>query len=296
MAEKPIGHCCGNCENVILYGDTVMKRFFLMLLATAVFLSGCSSGWKYNPITDVNNLEGRRVGVNLGWESDYALSGRDDMTLYRYDSTAEMILALNYDKIDAFATDELYWRYAKKYSEGLEAVEPGYLQTGYLVYFGPDNRELKNEFNAYLAEFKKTEEYADYIAREAAYDGEEYNLPDNLPEPSTTGRVLKVAYDAESFPRSYQDLETGEAMGFDLEAVMRFGAARNYQIEFIPTSWTDMILGLQSGIYDMGDGYLSDVFFQEALELGLYPSDTMDTATIYFIQKNQPRIKLMGEM
>jgi hypothetical protein len=52
----------------------------VLLLFTVCFVcTGCSVGWKYDPITDVNNLEGRRVGVNLSWEADFFLEGRRDM-------------------------------------------------------------------------------------------------------------------------------------------------------------------------------------------------------------------------
>jgi ABC-type amino acid transport substrate-binding protein len=76
----------------------------LMIMSMSLVLAGCgASEWKYDPITDVNDLEGRRVGVNLAWESDYYLTGRQDMKLSRYDTTSDMIMALKYDKIDVIA-------------------------------------------------------------------------------------------------------------------------------------------------------------------------------------------------
>ena len=79
----------------------MMKRKHLRRMIPALacmlvlVLCGCrNSEWKYRPITDVNNLEGRRVAVNLAWEADYYLSGRKDMTLIQYDSFADMIMAL----------------------------------------------------------------------------------------------------------------------------------------------------------------------------------------------------------
>lgn len=79
----------------------------MLIISACLFSAGCGSAseWKYDPITDVNDLEGRRVGVNLAWESDYYLTGRKDMELVRYDSTSDMIMALKYDKIDAIALD-----------------------------------------------------------------------------------------------------------------------------------------------------------------------------------------------
>ena len=96
-----------------------------MLFCACLFCAGCGSAgdWEYDPITDVNNLEGRRVGVNLAWESDYYLDGRDDMELVRYDTTADMIMALRYDKIDAIALDADSVKLLMSLSEGIEQVE-----------------------------------------------------------------------------------------------------------------------------------------------------------------------------
>ena len=75
-----------------------MKRFFrgtnTILVVIALFLlSGCITRWEADPITDINNLEGRRVGVNLSWEADYILTQRKDMELFRYDATSDMLMA-----------------------------------------------------------------------------------------------------------------------------------------------------------------------------------------------------------
>ena len=68
------------------------KLKILTQLLILILLAGCQSEWQPNLITDINNLEGRKVGVNLAWEADYALTGRNDLELYRYDSTADLIL------------------------------------------------------------------------------------------------------------------------------------------------------------------------------------------------------------
>ena len=99
------------------------RRFAAFVLACmlALGLGGCGdskSEWEYRPITDVNDLEGRRVAVNLAWEADYLLSGREDLTIVQYDSFADIILALGYDKVDAFAVDGLVWKVFQANSTG----------------------------------------------------------------------------------------------------------------------------------------------------------------------------------
>lgn len=263
-----------------------------LALSLLLPLSGCGSdsdaGWAYQPITDVNDLEGRRVGVNMAFESDYILTGRSDMVLYRYDTLADMILALSYGKIDVIAVDEMYWRVIDARSDGLAAVDPPFAETGYLLYFSPGRRELMEEFNAFLAEYKQTEDYRDFLEREAAFDGEEYVGPE-IPL-TGTGPVIRVAAFAEEFPRCYYDPGGTEPKGYDLEAVKRFANARGYQLEFSPSTYDDATMGLKSGVYDIAVGYISDAYREEALAAGYYTSDTMDLTPLYFIQKTQRKI------
>ena len=262
-----------------------------LALVLLLALSGCAAaGPGIRPITDVNNLEGRRVGVNLAYESDYILTGRSDMELYRYDSLADMILALSYGKIDALAVDEMYWRVIEVQSSGLAAVQPPFAETGYVLYFSPEDRELMEDFNAFLAEYKQTEEYRDYLEREAAFDGEQYVGPD-IPL-TGTGPALRVATLPDAFPRCYVDPSETEPMGFDLEAVKRFANARGYRLEFFPSDYDNALIGMQNGLYDAAVGYLSDVYREETLNAGLYVSDPMDLTPLYFVQKTQEKISI----
>ena len=98
----------------------------VLLLAALLFgvLPGARAEWEYRPITDVSNLEGRRVGVMLGYEVDYALTGREDLELFRYDTIADMVMALNFDKLDALAVDDLMWKVMSGVSVGLARVAP----------------------------------------------------------------------------------------------------------------------------------------------------------------------------
>ena len=246
--------------------------------------------WEYHPITDINDLEGRRVGVNLAWESDYYLSNREDMTLYRYDDTAGMILALGYDIVDALALDEMSWKIMNNLSDGLVIAGPPFGRTGYLLYFASDKPELMEDFNLFLAEYKKTDEYQDYLEREDAFDGVDYIGPD-IPL-TGTGDTLRVAFEPEGFPRTFVRPGEDVPTGYDLEILKHYANANDLQLEFMPSNYNDAIIGLQHGLYDVFAGYLSDVYREDVIATGLYTSDPMDNAPMYFIQKTKMDISM----
>ena len=268
-----------------------MAALLALVFALALGLSGCGeTGWEYHPITDVNDLEGRRVAVNLAWEADYLLTGRKDLTVVQYDTFADIILALEYNKVDAFAVDGLVWKVFQANSSGLNRVEPPCGSVGYTVYFSGDRASLMEKFNAFLADYRRTEAYADHMARLENFDGLEYVGPE-IPL-AGTGETLRVATMAEEFPRAF--LEAGEDVpsGFDMEALKLFAVEENYQLEFYYTTYEDIMQGLRLGTYDLAVGYLSDVYRTEVLDAGLLVSDLLDEIPVYFVEKTQREISV----
>lgn len=262
-----------------------------MLFCACLFCAGCGSAgdWEYDPITDVNNLEGRRVGVNLAWESDYYLDGRDDMELVRYDTTADMIMALKYDKIDAIALDADSVKLLMSLSEGIEQVEPPFAQVGSVMYFSSEDEALAKDFNEYLAEFKKTDKYLDLMKRYDEYDGTEY-IGTDIPL-TGSGKVIRVAADPNNFPRAFLYPGDDILTGYDVEILKHYANDNDYRLEFSYSTYDDGIIGLQSGLYDIMTGYLSDIYNEEVSYAGMYYSDSLFEFPMYFIQKNRRDIK-----
>ena len=259
----------------------------VMILAMLFICAGCGAAaeWKYDPITDVNDLEGRRVGVNLSWESDYYLTGRSDMELYRYDTTADMIMALKYDKIDAIALDQESVKLIMSQSEGVEVVEPAFARLGSIMYFGTDDGALAEDFNKYLAEFRKTDEYEDLLKRMDEYDGTEY-IGSDIPL-TGRGKVINVVADPNNFPRAFLNPGEDILIGYDTEILKHYANDRGYRLEFTYSDYNDGIVGLKGGFYDIMTGYLCDVYAEQVRNDGLYVCDSMYDFSLYFIQKNQ---------
>ena len=159
--------------------------------------------------------------------------------------------------------------------------------TGYLLYFGEE--ELRNEFDEFLVEYKKTDRFEDKIQREMNFDGR-YIGPDI--QLTGNGETITVAFEPSCFPRAF--LNAGEKVptGYDLEALKYFANEKNYQIDFVPTSFDDAIIGLFDGKYDAFSGYLSEEYAADARYYGLFTSMTMDEVPIYFVQKTQDKISV----
>ncbi len=269
-------------------------RGCVAVLLLLLVLAGCGQGTDRGPIDNVNDLEGRRVGVNLAWEADYLLTGREDMELYRYDSTADMLMALNYGKLDAIAVDDTSLRLVLSQVTGLEVVEPALDHSGYCIFLLGELADLGEDFNAFVADFRSRDSYETYCRRQAEFDGENYEAPD-LP-PDGDGRSLRVACVEDGYPRSFFDMRTGEALGFDVEVLRQWAGERGYHLDFTATNYDDMALGLQSGRYDIGVGYISSLYREEADKIGLFTSDSFVEIPTHFCQKGAGDISINGEV
>jgi ABC-type amino acid transport substrate-binding protein len=266
------------------------KHIFVTAFMAVICIAaaGCGQKWHYDPITDVNDLEGRRVGVNLSWEADYMLTGREDMQVVRYDTTADMIMALSSDKIDAMAIDSMTWALIDSVSEGIEKVEPAFSDSGYMLYFGPDDKELADDFNSYLAEFKKTEDFKEFMKRVKNFDGVNYKQADI----TLTGKgdTINVAVDTDGFPHNFYEPGKDEPVGYDIEALKHYANARDRKLVFYPSTYNDAIAGLNNGLYDVYVGYIGNIYREEVENSGLYTSDDLYEDKMYCVQKTQAKI------
>lgn len=271
--------------------------FLILCTALLICLSGCgnqSAG--YNPITDVNNLEGRRVGVNLAWSADFLLSDREDVKVYRYDSTADMLMALCYQKLDAVSTDFFSSKAICASTEGVNIVEPAlYNDEGYAVLFGPDEEELCLQFNQFLAYYRQTADYDEWLTRMQAFDGRDY---EGVEIPITgMGQVLNVAAMDDGFPTTFYDSESTEVTGYEIELIKLFANAYDYRLAITATNMEDGILGLRYDRYDLMIGQFSELYYNDVKNSGFFMSDCHMRLPVYLLETPDPEnVRILADL
>lgn len=264
----------------------------LAALVLALLICGCSA--RANTVViDPDDLHGIRVGANLAWETDYVVTERGDAEIYRYDETADMLMALNYNKIDAIALDQLSYRLAELSLDGVEMVEPPIGYSPYLLYLAPDKGQLRDDFNAFFAEYEQSEEYRELMERVDAFDGD---YQGREIEATGTGETIRVAANDAAYPRCYYDPGAREPVGYEVELVQTWANARNYRIEWCRSNYDDIVNGLRAGKYDVGVGYLSEYYRDEAELAGLNTTDGFIGNPIYLIRKSGDTIRVTGEI
>lgn len=265
-----------------------MKKL-LTLLLSVLLLSGCSVANEFKsvrPITDINNLDGRKIGVNTTWTADYVLTGRDDIILYRYDTTADMLLALMYKQLDAIALETTDWAIIKNFATGISAYKDPLTDERVYAVSYEKNKELSDDFKNFMEEFDKTERGEERSRRIKEFN-DDYEYPEYLKQ-TGTGKTIKVAIAGESnYPMAFAKSD-GTLKGFDIEAFIEFANARNYQVDFILTTWTDAFENLKKGNVDFATGFISEVYLGDFASAGVIPSAVLERMEVLVIEISDP--------
>ncbi len=261
---------------------------FLGVVVAAVIVFIITNNSNYNNLSGaekVDQFSGKTVGVMLAWESDYALTARKDLNILRYDQLPDMVMALQHDRIDAIALDALTAKTVLFMTDGLEIVPPIYGQYGYVAAFGRNEKELCDDYDAFLREYIRTDEYQDLQRRISEFDGHKFD--GKIIRPTGTGRTITVACNESGFPSTYYDYANDCWVGSDYEPFITWANARNYKVEITGTVYEDMIMGVFRGRYEMIIGFLSELYQDDFDTFGINHSIPLNPIGIYFLVKSK---------
>ena len=245
------------------------KRILLRLLCLLLsfgLLSGCGGRGEGQAGT-AGDWRSWRIGTPLAWSSDYYLSEQERIpNLYLYDSIGDCIMALRFGYVDAIAVDALYaYSMVAEYSDLVIQPEP-IGEDALVAYITNARRDILEQMNTYIPQFKSSETYADLVARANA---ETFTPNTDLPV-ITDGEVLRVAINTggAGYPYSYYDFVTGEPQGVDIEFIKHFAAAYGYTIEWFDSSWDACSLAIASGDVDVFVYAISQYYAGEVEAMG----------------------------
>ena len=113
-------------------------------------------------ITTVDDISGKRIGVQLGttgdiYASDYENDG-SKTTVERYNKGFEAVQALTQDKIDAVVIDGEPAKVFVKENEGLKMLDEAFTEEDYAIAVAKGNDELLDKINTALGELKDSGE------------------------------------------------------------------------------------------------------------------------------------------
>ena len=106
-------------------------------------------------ITGVADLDGKKIGVQLGTTGDLYAGEIADATIERYNKGFEAVQALSQGKIDAVIIDNEPAKVFVAENEGLVLLDEAFTEEDYAMAIAKENTELLEKVNTALAELKE---------------------------------------------------------------------------------------------------------------------------------------------
>lgn len=253
------------------------------LLCTSVLaFSGCGGEATAKTVASVDDLEGARIGVQLGTTGDIFATDYEEKgsTIERFNKGADAVLALTQGKVDCVIIDSEPAKVFVEANEGTKILDEPFAVEEYAICIAKDNDELKDKFNTALAELKEDGTLDSIIKN---YIGDDtkgkspYTTPDGTEHPNGE---LHMATNAAFEPYEYYEGDT--VVGIDAMTAQAICDKLGYKLVIDDMDFDAIITAVQSGKADFGMAGMTVT--DERLE-AINFTDTYTTATQVIIVK-----------
>lgn len=234
-----------------------MKKLVALTLAATMTLSMTAVAFaeeNSSGITCVDDLEGKKIGVQLGTTGDiYASDYEGDeagTVIERYNKGNDAVMALKQGKIDCVIIDnQPALKFVEK-NDDLMILEEDFALEEYAICVSKDNAELTEAINGALAELKE-EGVLDQINANYIDDDTKGTCPYVSPEDvDRSNGTLVMATNAAFEPYEFYDGDT--IVGIDAEMAQAVCDKLGYELKIEDMEFDSIINAVQSGKADIG--------------------------------------------
>jgi len=196
----------------------------------------------------LDDLDGKRVAVYSGSIHDTFVASRyPKAEIKRFDSTADIVLALKNKKVDVAFYDLTAAKILLKDNPELAILTDDALTRPMGVGFNKNNPALRERFNNYLKTARADGTYDEMYRRWFENDPEKAEMPEF--ENLKTGEEIVLGVAVGDLPHvAYMN---GEYVGFDIEMLQRFARHEGLRLKIMTMEFSALIAALASGKVDM---------------------------------------------
>ena len=194
--------------------------------------------------TKLDDIADKRIGIFTGTVHDAFISKKYPAAeIFRFESTADMMLSVKSGKIDAAMFDLTTARILLKHNPELGLLSDDVLNMPLGVGFNKGNPALLAEFNKYLKDIRQDGTYDTIYKRWFIDDAEAAVMP-AFPKP-VAGKNLTAGVSVDDLP--YVAFMNGQYVGFDIELIKTFAHRAGYDLEIITMEFPSLVAALSSG-------------------------------------------------
>ena len=258
-----------------------MKRKFMALaLAAAMTVSMTSAVFAADEIKSADDLEGKKIGVQLGTTGDTLATDIKDATVERYNKGNDAVLALKQGKVDCVVIDS---EPAKKFVEkndDLDIIEDVFDKEEYAICLSKDNADLTKEFNEALKELKD-EGTLDSI-RDNYIGDDAGKTPYESPKDADHSKgTLTMATNATFQPYEYYDGDN--IVGIDADIAQAVCDKLGYELKIEDMEFDSIITAVQTGKADIG--FAGMTVTEERIEAMFLSKPYLDNRQVVIVEE-----------
>lgn len=236
------------------------QKLVCLLFAVVLFamlLAGCQSkgdGKQELKVNNVDELEGKKIGVQLGTTGDiYASDYEGDeagTVIERYNKGNDAIQALCQDKLDAVIIDEEPAKAFVNTNPELLILEEEFANEDYAICVSKEHPELTSAINDAIQELSKDGVLDSLKKNYMGTDEEKGQTPYVKKDVDRSKGTLVAATNAAFKPYEYYD--NGVITGFDVDMMQAVCDILGYELKMEDMEFDSIINAVQSGKADVG--------------------------------------------
>jgi len=228
----------------------IMRRITAVLCAAfmlALMLAGCGAKQETVFIGGVDDLVGKKIGVQEGTTGDIYAGDIEKAELSRYKKAVDAAIDLKNGKVDAVILDEQPAKRIVENNPDLAIIDEDFTQEDYAIGVRKEDTELLASINATLKRIKEDGKFQSFLDAYIPESGEPTVLPER---PATNFKdTIVMGTNAEFEPFEYK--ENGKIVGFDVEIANEIAADLGKNLKIEDMNFDSLINALTSGKIDM---------------------------------------------
>lgn len=209
---------------------------------------------KTEAIGKFSAFRGKRIGVATGSvHYDMVKKAIPDAEISYFDTLANIINAVEANKIDAFALDEPVILNIEREKPNITHIDEslGNIDNAFIFAKNDYGNKLRDEFNEFMSRIKsdgtlkeiRSIWFGEDDSKKIAADYEKF---------TDKNGIIHIALNPEDPPFSY--MQDNRLTGYDVDIILRFCAEKSYRPEFSGMNFAGIIPAVNSGKYDIGMG------------------------------------------
>lgn len=218
------------------------------VLMGAMMLTACGDV-EPNSVHSLDDLEGKKIGVQMGTVGMYYAEDTKDATVEKYVKGADAVQALKQGKVDAVIIDSEPAKVFVEKNDDLKILEEKFEPEEYAIAIKKGNTELTEKINGALKALNENGTL-DKIKKNWIGD-EKGKHPYVTPDGTTYDKgTLVMATNAEFPP--YESKEGGKVVGFDVDMMQAVCDYMGYELKITDMAFDSIIAAVNSGKADVG--------------------------------------------